>query len=272
MALDTILRTVAEQIMPPDSPAAPHRVEEYYWSNVVFKVAYTPSSYLIPPSLKAKSQVGDGLFRVPRGQFIAQSEVFAGMFGVPSPSENGNVSVEGESDENPIVLEGYEEKDFKALLGVLYPSMFTLTRRQALDQTELTSVLKLSTRWEMHEVRRYAITQLSGYYSLTPVEKIALARAHWVSDWLIEGLTNLVNDNPKLSPDELEASVGLRTAFRIARLKLECNASTVYCYNCRRNTGRGTVTDADALVRENFKDEIDEMVEAERPYGPADMS
>ncbi|KAF6750649.1 hypothetical protein DFP72DRAFT_909721 [Ephemerocybe angulata] len=242
---------MAEQIMPPGSQSAPHRVEEYYWSNVVFKV-------------------GDGLFRVPRGQFIAQSEVFAGMFGVPSPAENGNVSVEGESDENPIVLEGYEEKDFKALLGVLYPSMFTLTRRQDLDQAELTSVLKLSTRWEMHEVRRYAITQLSGYYSLTPVEKIALARAHWVSDWLIEGLTTLVNDNPKLSPDELEASVGLRTAFRIARLKLERNSSTVYYFG--RTPGRGTViqTDAGALVRETFMDEIDEMVEVERSYGPAD--
>ncbi|KAF6760929.1 hypothetical protein DFP72DRAFT_881820 [Ephemerocybe angulata] len=248
---------MAEQIMPPGSRSAPHRVEEYYWRTVVFKV-------------------GDGLFRVPRGQFIAQSEVFAGMFAVPSPAENGNVSVEGESDENPIVLEGYEEKDFKALLGVLYPSMFILTRRQHfVDQAELTSVLKLSTRWEMHEVRRYAITQLSGrsgLRSLTPVEKIALARAHWVSDWLIEGLVDLVNDNPKLTPDELEASVGLRTAFRIARLKLERNLSSAagtYCYTCGRNSGTRLSTEpiSGELVRETFKDEIDEMVEAERPYG-----
>ncbi|KAF6760919.1 hypothetical protein DFP72DRAFT_57226 [Ephemerocybe angulata] len=242
---------MAEQITPPGSQSAPHRVEEYYWRTVVFKV-------------------GDGLFRVPRGQFIAQSEVFSGMFGVPPLAENLNGSIEGESDDHPIVLEGYKEKDFKALLKVLYPSMASLTEDDNyLSREDLKSALKLSTKWEMKQVRQFAIRQLSarsGPYFLTPVEKISLARAHWVSTWLIEGLVDLVNDNPKLSPDELDSSVGLRTAFRIARLKLERILSPAgpRCYHCGRNTRSEPISGE--LVRETFKDEIDEMVEAERQY------
>jgi hypothetical protein len=41
------------------------------------------------------------------------------MFLLPKGEENGG---EGRSDGHPIILEGYKEKDFKALLKVMYPA------------------------------------------------------------------------------------------------------------------------------------------------------
>ncbi|KAF6750655.1 hypothetical protein DFP72DRAFT_774324, partial [Ephemerocybe angulata] len=176
------------------------RVEEFYWDTVVFKVE-------------------NSLFKVPRGQFIAQSEVFAGMFLVPRPVGDEHESAEGGSDANPIVLEGYKADDFKALLKVLYPSYVSsmVTEREDPTKYELESVLKLSTIWEMNKIRSYAIKQLSIESVLSPAERVTLAREHRVSKWFFQGVTSLVKD--ALSLDDLEASVGIRTAYRILGIK-----------------------------------------------------
>ncbi|KAF6760920.1 hypothetical protein DFP72DRAFT_881796 [Ephemerocybe angulata] len=217
------------------------RVEEFYWDNVVFKVE-------------------NSLFKVPRDRFIAQSEVFAGMFGY----ESG----EGRSDKNPIVLEGYKVDDFNALLKAIYPPTLELNGGAShLTKAEMKSVLKLSTAWEMRKIREYAILHLSGspvgFFQLDPSEKIILAREHRVSKWFIEGITSLVKDDPNLSLDDLEACVGLRTAYRIVGIKLEqCNASRTI----RPGFGPSQTYVVDRAILDAFKDEIDEMVKDERQY------
>ncbi|KAF6750639.1 hypothetical protein DFP72DRAFT_909703 [Ephemerocybe angulata] len=224
------------------------RVEEFYWDNVVFKVE-------------------NSLFKVPRDRFIAQSEVFAGMFGYES--------VEGGSDENPIVLEGYKVDDFNALLKAIYPPTLEVKDGWShLTKAELKSVLKLSTIWEMKKIRKGAISNLSNSFSkaLDPVEKITLAREHRISKWFIQGLTSLVKDDLKLSLDELEDSVGLRTAYRIVGIKLECkcvppDTVNVWCNNCKKNVripGRGS--SVAKPISDAFEYEINEMVKDERQY------
>ncbi|KAF5341054.1 hypothetical protein D9611_006151 [Ephemerocybe angulata] len=220
------------------------RVDEFYWDTVVFKVE-------------------NSLFKVPRERFIAQSEVFSGMFQlVPG---DGHESVEGGSDDNPIVLEGYKADDFIALLKALYPGTSEVNGAGGpRTKDEMISALKLSTIWEMKKIRKYAVYSLSHSFVsgiLSPVEKITLAREHRVSKWFIQGLTSLVEDNLKLSLDELEASVGLRTAYRILGIKHE------HCSSCRKNVKipvRGAVFQKS--IRDAFEVEINEMVEDERRY------
>ena len=64
------------------------------------------------------------------------------------------------------------------------------------------------------QVRDYAIHRLSKDVSLTPVEKIQLARAHRVSKWLEEGLAVLASADRNSTREEL-TSLGHRTAFDI---------------------------------------------------------
>jgi hypothetical protein len=65
------------------------------------------------------SQVEEITFPVSSHRLIENSEVFAGMFQLPT-SENQRV--EGRDKEHPIMLEGYQACDFNALLRILYPT------------------------------------------------------------------------------------------------------------------------------------------------------
>ena len=58
----------------------------------------------------------DCLFRVPREPLEAESTVFRDIFLLP---QAGDVPVEGQDDENPVVLEGIENDDFAQLLKVV---------------------------------------------------------------------------------------------------------------------------------------------------------
>ena len=60
-------------------------------------------------------QVEGCLFKVPRGP-LEESTVFADMFVLP---QGDQATVEGQSDQNPIVLQGIDKSDFEQLLRVL---------------------------------------------------------------------------------------------------------------------------------------------------------
>ncbi|RXW16305.1 hypothetical protein EST38_g9548 [Candolleomyces aberdarensis] len=64
-------------------------------------------------------QVEEIVFEVPRFRLTEHSEVFESLFQLPTGSDK---TVEGQDEEHPIVLEGYQAGHFDALLKVLYPS------------------------------------------------------------------------------------------------------------------------------------------------------
>ena len=92
------------------------------------------------------------------------------------------------------------------------------------------SVLKLSTIWNMTKVCRILGPELStnAPYSLTksgsmrsnrlstvsPVDKILLARAHRVLGWLEDAITSLTSDDSQATLEDL-ATIGWETAARI---------------------------------------------------------
>jgi hypothetical protein len=83
---------------------------------------------------------------------------------------------------------------------------------------------------------------LSTDVTLSPVEKILLARAHKVAAWLKEGVTSLATSNPKSTLEDL-ATLGWETAARILWIRdnsspltasntLRFRADAIKCGNC----------------------------------------
>ncbi|KAJ7250486.1 hypothetical protein B0H12DRAFT_662676 [Mycena haematopus] len=186
----------------PDSSSQAHisssRDQNYYFENITFRVE-------------------DCIFNVPRYHFEHTSEIFASMLTLPP---GNGVQAEGQSDQNPIVLEGISKVDFRALLKVLYPlsvrSILNIDRLMTKD--EWLSVLKLSTQWRFLEARALAITQLDRL-NFGPVECVVLGRQYDIAAWLRKGYTGLLQRRwGYISPEDAK-QIGWETAFRICEAR-----------------------------------------------------
>ncbi|RXW16737.1 hypothetical protein EST38_g9109 [Candolleomyces aberdarensis] len=189
-------------------------------------------------------QVEDEIFCVPRCEFEESSEIFADMFTLPAGA-NGNV--EGESQDHPIILEGYRKEDFRCLLRVMYPRASQLLSGDQpsfnLEKTEWISVLRLSTIWGMKKIRSHAIHVLSNNMQLSLIEKVNLGREHKVEKWFVEGILDLVDRKSTLSLTDL-ADLGWETAARIlwirdpdsrpgsGKLAVPFKLSSIKCPHC----------------------------------------
>ncbi|KAK0241214.1 hypothetical protein EDD85DRAFT_743145, partial [Armillaria nabsnona] len=150
--------------------------EVFYWNNIVFLVENT-------------------LFNVPRYHFENFSEVFKTMFALP---QSDNVSVDGSSDEHPLVLHGVTAQEFRSLLSAMLLPEPPLMKKEA-----WIAVLKLSNMWRLLEVRNIALRQLnSGDDKLSHIEKIVWGRDYKVADWVITGYGGLIDRGEVLSLDE----------------------------------------------------------------------
>ncbi|KAJ7250484.1 hypothetical protein B0H12DRAFT_662849 [Mycena haematopus] len=148
-----------EDLARPDSPAQTRiitsRDQEYYLESITF-------------------QVEDCIFNVPRYHFEHTSEIFASMLTLPA---GDGVQAEGQSDQNPIVLEGISKVDFRALLKVLYP-LSILNTDKWMTKDEWISVAKLSTQWRFLEARALAIKQLLDRSDFGLIKCIVLGRQY----------------------------------------------------------------------------------------------
>ncbi|KAH6908584.1 hypothetical protein BKA70DRAFT_1280242 [Coprinopsis sp. MPI-PUGE-AT-0042] len=212
---------MAEKAFSTDSgKRRPTRSQEYYCPNAIFKVE-------------------DELFSIPRTCLTDHSEVFDAMFALDTSGDH----IEGESDDHPIVLEGYSSRDFQSLLKVVFPRHLLISIPN-LPKTEWVGVLRLSTPWQMHDVRKLAIDELSAM-ALTPLEKITLARENRVPRWLAEGVRTLVENIGDYHIEEIGAVLGWDTTARVFAASTASNSkplidnwgwvstSRLQCHNCR---------------------------------------
>jgi hypothetical protein len=89
---------------------------EYYFEdgNVIFQVS--SQSLLGLGASDPRAKVGDKLFKVHKRVLVGSgSNAFASMFNLPQSQD-----VEGQTNENPIVLNGDNVEQFEALLRILY--------------------------------------------------------------------------------------------------------------------------------------------------------
>ncbi|KAG6835563.1 hypothetical protein H0H93_016977, partial [Arthromyces matolae] len=164
---------------------------EYYLEIILFKIKET-------------------LFRVPAQLFRSCTNFFDERFDELPATSYPNYKVIERDDVNI--------SDFRALLKLLYPSSFSITR--TLTDDEWVSVLKVSTKWKMLDIRRGAIEHLTSA-SIPLVDRIVLARECCVPSWLLSSYTELLDSKSILSTlnrSEKER-LGLETVFKLHRAR-----------------------------------------------------
>ncbi|KAK2462922.1 hypothetical protein APHAL10511_005120 [Amanita phalloides] len=187
------------------------RNEEYYLEDVIF-------------------QVDDQLFKVNRYLFVRLSPVFRDMFEDSKP--------DGSSDDHPLVLDNIQEKDFVQLLKCLYPLQFQGTSDHAVfSLEEWQAVLKLSSLYEMAEVKTFAIEKMTPLLTESPSLQIHLAKTYDIRKWLVPGLLGLARRDKALDEEDVNL-VGLSDALKICALR-EGKRRCETCASCGRGVPSG---------------------------------
>ncbi|KAF7356258.1 hypothetical protein MVEN_00957300 [Mycena venus] len=230
------------------------RDQKYYLDSIIFKVR-SRSSHSRDDLDRA--QVEDRIFKVPRYHFERSSEIFATTFTLPTGNDT---DAEGNSDENPVILEGINSVDFQRLLNVLYPLDIPQILNMAKD--EWISVLKLSTLWYFLDARDLAIQQLNNRPEIGSVERILLAQQYDVATWLRLGYTDLAKREEGISLGDAE-KIGWQTTVRLYQTREAAirnySASTSYSHNSMYGKSqshpgsRFQHADVEGTFREDFK-------------------
>ncbi|KAH6908512.1 hypothetical protein BKA70DRAFT_1562575 [Coprinopsis sp. MPI-PUGE-AT-0042] len=211
------------------------RSTAYYFQNVIIKVEGC-------------------LYSIPKQALISQSPVFEGMF-----DGNNDGGGEGATDEKPIVLEGYKSVDFECLLKVMLPQPLKHSL-PVLAKEEWTSVLKLSTVWQMDKIRQLAIEQLT-VLDLTPIEKILHAREYRVLKWLTEGVSTLAAGFSEYKFEDIAKELGWETTARILSVRDEAKPKVPEsndrirgwkCWNHNREVKKPDLLDTSHEASGNF--------------------
>ncbi|KAF8910872.1 hypothetical protein CPB85DRAFT_1221146 [Mucidula mucida] len=160
------------------------------------------------------------LYNVHRYYFQRDSTIFEAMFSLPCPDGH---TPEGQTDEDPIILEGIEAKDFDRLLSILYPKNFRTCEIETKE--EWISVLSLATRWDFTSIRELALSRLhpnsftaSAQLNLSPADRIVLGLRFDVSEWLLPAYSELCMRTEALTLEEGEI-LGMQNVINIAQAR-----------------------------------------------------
>lgn len=249
-----------------------------------------------PPQLRRNSefyldwitfQVEDELFKIPIRCITFDTEPFKTLASRSLPSGDG--PVEGMSDESPIALSDTSKVDFQRLLEVLCPLSF---KPKPITSVEIWhSVLKLSTKWRLLDVRSYAIETMNQL-NLSHQEMLRYGRAYKVSNWVVKGWLGFVIKGAPLSECDakdimhgLSLYEGVRQLMQVVALHEQnrlsdprlwrcptCKHGEVQCTDCvpmsRKDRlswrSRGVVDEG--MVRTFFKVEVAEIVADEKCF------
>lgn len=272
-AMDQILR--GEDRRPPRV-----RHDSYYYTCVVICVEDT--LYRIPKrDLKGLSDTFDSLLLFssePGPGALVSPGLLSGGSGIANSGP-----LKGQRDDNPVVLEGCTATEFDSLLKLVLPHenrlevtlhrshhKFDDLRDQSkpvslLSKDEWRGVLKLSTAWQMYEIRTVAVQELSPMIS-SGVEKIQFAREYRVRWWFIEGVTALAQEleNQEIPIEEVASALGWEITARVLRIQPQIRASEHYtCSRCETDLGDnewcggcGEASGASVVVTDMFAAEL----------------
>ncbi|KAI0826848.1 hypothetical protein BC628DRAFT_1338692 [Trametes gibbosa] len=135
-----------------------------------------------PPSRDSAYYINDGnsvllventLFKVHRSVLTRDKSAFETMFQLSGETDSARsdssmtTTQEGESDDNPIRLQGDTADEFRALLWALYalPHELTLAMSSEADCTQLVSLVRITHKYQFRSVMTWALSALHHYYS-----------------------------------------------------------------------------------------------------------
>jgi hypothetical protein len=91
---------------------------------------------------------------------------------------------------------GSDDNEFNPKVRVIAIGLEALTvyrfDEPSLEEKEWIAALKLSTMWELREIRGNAIEKLHEYVRSKPVDQILLGSEYHVSPWMLEGYKSLI--------------------------------------------------------------------------------
>ncbi|KAJ3868878.1 hypothetical protein EV359DRAFT_31323, partial [Lentinula novae-zelandiae] len=147
------------------------------------------------------------LFQIPIRFLAAESEYFRARM-----DQN-----DGLTEENPIRLDSdVSPEDFRQLLRVLSPAFNA--EPEVFSLSQWLSVLKLVKKWDMDEVRRYAISAIEKLPNVDPVDKIVLARTYDIPTWLVPSFNEIMQRPQSLTESDIE-KLGIPTTVRLVKLR-----------------------------------------------------
>ena len=100
-------------------------------------------------------------------------------------------------------------------------SLYRLLFPSDLSRDEWISALKLSTMWDLAEVRKYRI-QMMSQLDLSPAHKVFLGNQYHILAWLKDGYKILVTNGEAMTAEQLKENVnvlGWETMARVLRLR-----------------------------------------------------
>jgi hypothetical protein len=126
-------------------------------------------------------------------------------------------------------------------------------------QAEWISALRLSTMWELLDIRALAIKALSEL-NMSAVDKVTLARECKVTEWLLVGYEEIAKREKTITNEEAER-LGWQAAFRLLRARETSKKSQPYPMarnygNPRADLGGNNWTES---LRAEFAMEIREL-------------
>ncbi|KAF9523865.1 hypothetical protein CPB83DRAFT_862227 [Crepidotus variabilis] len=224
-------------------PEAPSRDTSFYFRNVIFKVE-------------------NKLFCVPRHGFEVPGTVFEAMFALPAPGVTTLETMEGMTDDNPIVLP-VEKTSFRGFLRMMYP----FSGHPPLEIKDWLGALELANMWSFSKIRCDAIQQLNSYFQQLPAkEAVILAKKFRVENWLREGYRKLV-EGEHLTLEELRETPVLEestlvvlfyTKYRLFQQRAK--NGYMICSECNTHTyGPCPKCYVRIIVNEGFKQELEDM-------------
>ncbi|ETW77471.1 hypothetical protein HETIRDRAFT_480130 [Heterobasidion irregulare TC 32-1] len=141
--------------------------------------------------------VSGRLYKVHR-YLLSQSVAFRDMFTCPP---GPNAMVQGETDADPITLQGVTQEEFEALLDVFYDSNHDGYSKITLQQW--MHILSIASVFQFDNIRERAIREITKHEpNLDAMQEIELALKHEVRQWALEGLAKLLLRPEVLDEDE----------------------------------------------------------------------
>ncbi|TBU39182.1 hypothetical protein BD309DRAFT_993934 [Dichomitus squalens] len=117
--------------------------------------------------------VENTLFKVHRSVLTKDKSAFETMFQLPGETDSARsessmtVAQEGESDDNPIKLQGDTADEFRALMWALYslPHELTIAMTAEADCTQLANLVRITHKYQFRNIMTWALSALHHYYA-----------------------------------------------------------------------------------------------------------
>ncbi|KDQ12238.1 hypothetical protein BOTBODRAFT_67452 [Botryobasidium botryosum FD-172 SS1] len=121
-------------------------------------------------------RVEDRLFKIHKSRLSTNSSIFETLFTLPESTASGSGGREGQSDENPVILEGESSIAFRSLVWALYatpPEIARIQHSSDMGHIEtVADVARLAHKYDLNEYESWGTECLSHFLPFLPASDL----------------------------------------------------------------------------------------------------